>query len=56
MAVLVAQDKLKIGAEFVNEGVMGTIYHARPISGWSDGNVTGIVPEVRGSACFYRHR
>lgn len=50
MACLEAKEKLKIGAQFVNEGVMGTIYHARAIARWSNGSVTGIVPEVRGSA------
>ena len=50
MAVLVAQDKLKIFTEFVNEGVMGTIYHAKAISRWSDGKTVGSVPEVHGSA------
>jgi proline racemase len=50
MATLVAQGKLAIGQPFVNEGLLGTLYYGTAVSSVTHAGVTGIVPEVEGSA------
>lgn len=50
MATLVAQGKLAIGEQFVNEGLLGTIYRGVAVSTVTHLGVDGIVPEVEGSA------
>lgn len=49
IAVLVAKGKLSVGKTFVNEGILGTLYHGQATAVHS--NVpNGIVPRVSGSA------
>jgi proline racemase len=50
MATLVAQGKLAIGERFVNEGLLGTLYYGKAVSSVTHSGITGIVPEVEGSA------
>jgi proline racemase len=50
MATLVAQGKMAIGGQFVNEGVLGTVYRGTAVSAVTHSGVAGIVPEVEGSA------
>jgi proline racemase len=50
MATMVAQGKLAIGGKFTNEGLLGTLYRATAVSTVTISGITGIVPEVEGSA------
>jgi proline racemase len=50
MATLVAQGKMAIGGKFTNEGLLGTLYHGTAVSAVTYSGITGIVPEVEGSA------
>jgi proline racemase len=50
MATLVAQGKMAIGGKFTNEGLLGTLYHGTAVSAVTHSGITGIVPEVEGSA------
>ena len=50
MATLVARGELAIGQQFVNEGLLGTLYYGRAVSAVTHSGVPGIVPEVEGSA------
>lgn len=50
MATLVAQGKLMIGGQFINEGLLGTVYRGIAVSAITHLGIDGIVPEVEGSA------
>lgn len=50
MATLVAIGALAPGIAFVNEGLMGTLYRGLAVRPITEGGVSGIVPEVEGSA------
>jgi len=50
MATLVAQGKMAIGSKFINEGLLGTLYHGTAVSAFTHSGIAGIVPEVEGSA------
>jgi proline racemase len=50
MAALVAQNKMAIGDEFTNEGLLGTLYRGTAVASVTVSGVTGIVPELEGSA------
>lgn len=50
MAILVAQGKMAIGGKFTNEGLLGTLYHGTAVSAVTHAGISGIVPEVEGSA------
>lgn len=50
MAALAAQGKLATGEAFVNQGLVGTLYHGRLVEAVQAGPVRGFVPEVEGSA------
>jgi len=50
MATLVAQNKMAIGGKFTNEGLLGTLYRGMAVSTVTLSGITGIVPEVEGSA------
>jgi proline racemase len=50
MALLYTQGKLKIGEEFVNQGIVGTRFRGRLIEERRVGSFSGAVPEITGSA------
>jgi proline racemase len=50
MATLVAQGKLAIGQQFVNQGLLGTLYYGTAVSSMTHAGLAAIVPEVEGSA------
>jgi proline racemase len=50
MAALHAKGKLKIGEEFINESIIGTLFKGRLVKETTVGNVKAVVPEVTGSA------
>ncbi|MEA3180504.1 MAG: hypothetical protein QOI59_4027 [Gammaproteobacteria bacterium] len=50
MATLVAQNKMAIGGKFTNEGLLGTLYRGMAVSTVTLSGISGIVPEVEGSA------
>jgi hypothetical protein len=41
---------VSIGERFVNEGLLGTLYYGKAESSVTHSGITGIVPEVEGSA------
>ena len=55
MAMLVALGQLEVGQAFVNEGLLGTLYRGMAVGTDSRDGVTGIVPEVEGSAWITAH-
>jgi proline racemase len=50
MAVLEARGELAVGHKFVNESILGTLYHGRVMSRYNGEKYDGIVPQVQGSA------
>lgn len=50
LAVLHAQGALAAGETFVNQGILGTVYHGRILDEAEVAGVPAVVPEVKGSA------
>lgn len=50
LAVLNARGELKVGQEYVNSGVLGTVYHARIARTAEVAGTPAVVPEIVGSA------
>lgn len=50
MAALYAKGKLKIGDEFVNESIIGTLFKGRIVREIKIGEINGILPEITGEA------
>lgn len=50
MAALAGQGRLEVGQPFVNQGLVGSLYHGQLVSTVQVGAVSGFVPQVEGSA------
>lgn len=50
IAALVAKGHLKIGAEFVHEGIVGSLFRARALEESTVGGLPAVVPEITGQA------
>ena len=50
MAALHARGKLKVGDEFVHEGILGSLFRGKVLEETSVGNFDAIIPEITGSA------
>ena len=50
MAVLYAKGKLKLGEDFVHEGILGTTFTGRLIEETSVGNYAAVIPTLSGAA------
>lgn len=50
MALLYAQGKLKLQEEFIHEGILGTLFYGTLVREVKVGHLTGVIPEIRGSA------
>jgi proline racemase len=55
MAALVALGQLEIGQSFINEGLMGTLYRGMPVGADMQNSISGIIPQVEGSAWITGH-
>lgn len=50
MSILHARGALRLGEEFVHEGIAGTVFRGRPVQEARVGSTGGIIPEITGSA------
>lgn len=50
LAVLHAAGRLTVGEEYVNSGILGTVYHARIVETTDVAGVAAVIPEIAGSA------
>lgn len=50
LAVLHAAGKLAVGKEYVNSGILGTVYHARIVETVEVAGVPAVIPEITGGA------
>ncbi|OWK22519.1 hypothetical protein AJ88_10725 [Mesorhizobium amorphae CCBAU 01583] len=55
MAALVALGQLEIGQSFINEGLMGALYRGMPVGADMRDKISGIIPQVEGSAWITGH-